>query len=72
MQLGTAETVGLDWKKIQEYVEQVNAVTAEQVRAAARKYLVDDHLTIAYLEPLPLPEGAPAPAEIANGGGHVR
>jgi zinc protease len=26
-------------------------VTAEQVRDVARKYLVDDHLSIAYLEP---------------------
>lgn len=72
MQLGTAETVGLGWKKIQEYVDKVNAVTAEQVQTAARKYLTDDHLTIAHLEPLPLPEGAPAPEETAHGGGHVR
>lgn len=72
MQLGTSETVGLGWKKIQEYVEKVNAVTVEQVQAVARKYLIDDHLTIAHLEPLPLPEGAPAPEEAANGGGHVR
>jgi len=72
MQLGTAETVGLNWKKIQEYVDRVNAITPEQVQAAARKYLTDDRLTIAHLEPLPLPEGAPAPEETANGGGHVR
>ncbi len=72
MQLGTAETVGLNWKKLQEYVERVNAVTAEQVQAVARKYLVDEHLTVAHLDPLPLPEGAPAPEAAAMGGGHVR
>jgi len=72
MQLGTAETVGLNWKTIQEYVDRVNAVTADQVQAAARKYLTDERLTIAHLEPLPLPEGVPAPEETANGGGHVR
>ena len=72
MQIGTAETVGLSWKKVQEYVDKVNAVTAEQVQAAARNYLIDDHLTIAHLEPLPLPEGAPAPEDAAIGGGHVR
>ena len=73
MQIGTAETVGLDWRKVQEYVDRVNAVTAEQVQAVARKYLIDDHLTIAVLEPLPLPEGAPAPEDAAAvGGGHVR
>jgi zinc protease len=72
MQIGTAETVGLGWKKVGEYVDKVNAVTAEQVQAVARKYLVDDHLTIAHLEPLPLPEGMPAPEDVAIGGNHVR
>jgi zinc protease len=72
MQIGTAETVGLGWKKVGEYVDKVNAVTAEQVQAVARKYLVDDHLTIAHLEPLPLPEGMPAPEDAATGGNHVR
>jgi len=51
MQLGMMETVGLGWKKVDEYVDKVNQVTAEQVRDVARKYLVDDRLTIAYLEP---------------------
>lgn len=72
MQIGTAETVGLGWKKVGEYVDKVNAVTAEEVQAVARKYLVDDHLTIAHLEPLPLPEGMPAPEDAATGGNHVR
>jgi zinc protease len=72
MQLGTAETVGLGWRKVGEYVDKVNAVTAEQVQAVARKYLIDDRLTIGQLEPLPLPEGAPAPEDAPVGGGHVR
>jgi zinc protease len=72
MQLGTAETVGLGWKKVREYVDKVNAVTAEQVRNVAQKYLVDERLTIAHLDPLPLPEGAEAPEVAPVGGGHVR
>ena len=51
MQLGMLETVGLGWKKEGEYVAKINQVTAEQVRNVARKYLIDDHLNIAYLEP---------------------
>jgi len=51
MQLGTLETVGLGWQKADEYVPKINLVTAEQVRDVARKYLVEDHLSIAYLEP---------------------
>ena len=54
MQLGMLETVGLGWKVADEYVEKVNRVTAEQVRDVARKYLVEDKLSVAYLEPLPI------------------
>jgi zinc protease len=73
MQLGMTETVGLGWKTVQEYVDKVNAVTAEQVQKVARKYLIDDRLSVAYLEPLPMPEGAKAPEEAAPmGGDHVR
>jgi zinc protease len=51
MQMGILETVGIGWRKADEYVEKVNAVTAEQVQQVARKYLTDDHLSIAYLDP---------------------
>ena len=51
MELGTFETVGLGWQKAGEYVAKINQVTPEQVRAVAQKYLVEDHLNIAYLEP---------------------
>ena len=54
MQLGMLETVGLGWQKADEYVSKINQVTAEQVRDVARKYLIDDHLNVAYLEPLPI------------------
>jgi zinc protease len=51
MQLGSLETVGLPWQKADEYVSKVNAVTAEQVRDVAKKYLIEDHLTVGYLDP---------------------
>ncbi len=54
MQMGTLETVGLGWQRIDEYTDRVLAITAEQLQTVARKYLIDDHLTIAELEPLPL------------------
>lgn len=68
MQLGMLETVGLDWRLADSYVDRVRAVTAEQVQAVARKYLIPDHLTVAVLEPLPIDESHPAP--MTNGGGH--
>ena len=72
MQLGTSESVGLGWRKVSEYVDRVNAITAADVKAAAIKYLTDDHLTIGTLDPLPIPEGAKISDEGSMGGGHVR
>jgi zinc protease len=56
MQLGMLETVGLGWQKADEYVNKISKVTAEQVRDVARQFLVDNHLSIAYLEPQPINE----------------
>ncbi len=60
MQLGMLETVGVGWEKADEYVDKVNQVTAEQVRAVARKYLVEDRLSVAYLDPQPIKEHSQA------------
>ncbi|HEX7026598.1 MAG TPA: pitrilysin family protein [Gammaproteobacteria bacterium] len=51
MRLGVLETVGLGWRRLEEYIPGVQAVTAEQVQAVARKYLIDRHLTVAELVP---------------------
>lgn len=54
MQIGILETTGLGWQRLAEYPDKIRAVTAEQVQAVAKKYLVPSQLTIAYLDPLPL------------------
>jgi zinc protease len=54
MKLGSAETVGISWKTLDGYLEKISQVTPEQIQAVAKKYLIDDNLTIAVLEPLPL------------------
>ena len=54
MQLGMLETVGIGWEKVDEYVDKVNQVTAEQVRDVARKYLIEENLNIAVLDPQPI------------------
>ena len=71
MILGMLETIGLSWQLADTYVDRIKAVTAEQVRAVARKYLVEDGLTIAELEPQPLEPGVRKPAS-GGGFGHVR
>jgi len=63
MELGMLETVGIGWQKADEYVGKINQVTAEQVREVARKYLIDDYLTIAYLDPQPITQ-SPKPAKM--------
>jgi zinc protease len=70
MQIGTLETNGLSWKLADEYLERVSAVTPEQIQTVAQKYLVDDRLTVAVLEPLPIEKTA-MPMH-RSGGAHVR
>jgi len=52
--LGSLETVGLGHEYIDEYLPGVLAVTAEQIQKVAKKYLIEDHLTVGELIPLPL------------------
>ncbi|MFT7235667.1 MAG: zinc protease [Methylophagaceae bacterium] len=68
MQIGILETVGLDWRLSDDYVKNIQAVTAEQVQAVARKYFIDKTLTVAELVPQPL-DSKPR-AKPASGGRH--
>ncbi len=73
MQIGLLETVGLGWRRLDEYVDRIRRVSAEQVRQVARKYLIPERLTVAHLLPLPIEAGRrSAVPEIAPGGEHVR
>ena len=59
MQIGETETAGLGHRSIETRIEKLKAVTVEQVRDAAKKYLLDDTLTVATLDPQPLDEQKP-------------
>ncbi len=64
MQIGNVETIGFPWKILEDYPNKLRAVTAEQVQAVARKYLLKDNLTVATLDPQPIdpnakPQGKP-------------
>jgi zinc protease len=72
MQIGLLETIGLDWRLADAYVERLQAITAEQVQAVARKYLTDDSLTVARLDPQPLDEGAKKRTAAVGGRHDVR
>jgi zinc protease len=49
--IGTLESVGLDWRLNDKYVQNIKAVTPEQVRLVAAKYLLPERLTVAKLLP---------------------
>ena len=53
------ETVGLDWHLADAYVDRIRAITPEQVQKVAQKYLTDDHLTVAVLQPQPMDSRQP-------------
>jgi len=69
MQIGMLETIGMDWRLTDEYVDNVQAVTAQQVQAVAIKYFINKGLTVAELIPQPL-AGSPSPR--TAGGRHGR
>ncbi len=69
-QIGSMEVIGFSHRDLDLFIEKLQQVTADQVRDVARKYLVDDQLTVAYLDPQPL-SGTPArtapPAGVRHG-----
>jgi zinc protease len=70
MEIGMLETIGLDHRMLDKEINKLRAVTPEQVRYVARKYLVDDNLTVATLAPQT--DGKPAaavPAAVGTGHG---
>jgi zinc protease len=68
MEIGQFETGGLSHKDLDRVLVGIKSVTAEQVRAVAKEYFVDDGLTAAVLEPQPLDQNKPRPA--ASGARH--
>ncbi|SNX27826.1 zinc protease [Polynucleobacter meluiroseus] len=51
MEIGTTEMSGFSWRDIDPILERMQTITPEQVQAVAKKYLVDDRLTIGVLDP---------------------
>ncbi len=51
MEIGSNEMAGFSWKDIDVMLEKMQTITPAQVQAVAKKYLVDEGLTIAVLDP---------------------
>ena len=59
-QIGSLETAGYSHRAIDLMLRKLQQVTAAQVREVANKYLIDDSLTVAVLDPQPLDKAKPA------------
>jgi zinc protease len=70
MEVGMLDTVGLPWQIKDDYVKNILAVTAQQVQQVANKYLTDERLTVAVLDPLPIENGAKVESAAGEGHGH--
>ena len=59
MLMGQAESVGAGWRRIDQFVERIRAVTAKDIQRVAKQYLTPDNRTVGILIPLPLPSPPP-------------
>jgi zinc protease len=66
MEIGRTEAAGRHWRDIDRMLDKIRSVTAEEVQAVAKKYFNDDALTVAVLDPQPLPAATPARAAPAG------
>lgn len=55
MLLGESETVGAGWRHVEQFLERIRRVTAEDVQRVARRYLVEEARTVGILIPTPPP-----------------
>ena len=62
MEIGALEVIGQSWHDIDPMLDKLRSVSAAEVQAAAKKYFGDDTLTVAVLDPQPLPDNPPPPA----------
>ena len=53
MLLGQAESVGAGWRRIDQFVERIRAITAKDIQRVAKQYLTHDNRTVGILVPLP-------------------
>jgi len=61
MLMGQAESVGAGWRRVDQFVDRIRAVTAKDIQRVAKQYLTQDNRTVGILIPLPPPPQDSAP-----------
>ncbi len=67
MQIGALDNAGLPPDSMQAQAKRLQEVTAAQVQEVARRYFVDDNLTVAVLDPQPIPDAARTRTRVTPG-----
>jgi len=52
IQIGSLESLNVTWKFYDFYLQELQKITPEDIKAVAKKYFIDKNLTVAYLKPL--------------------
>jgi zinc protease len=62
MLLGESETIGAGWRRVDQFLERTQAITAKDIQRVAKQYLTQDNRTVGILVPTPSkqPEFPPA------------
>jgi zinc protease len=72
MQIGKWESAGLGHGNQTMRIDKLRQVTADQVQAVARRYLTDERLSLARLDPQPIEASQTRPVANSTGDRHVR
>ena len=59
MEIGMSEMEGFSWRDLDKIIANVQKVSSKDIQGVIKKYLIDDHLTIATLDPQPVSDQAP-------------
>jgi len=67
MLLGQAESVGAGWRRVDQFLDRIRAVTPKDVQRVARQYLIEDARTVGTLIPVPAKQPDAPTAAVQQG-----
>lgn len=54
MEIGSSEMEGTSWKNLDRVLDNLQKVSSADIQAVIEKYLIDDRMTVAVLDPVPI------------------
>jgi zinc protease len=67
MLMGQSESIGAGWRRVDQFLERIRAVTAKDVQRVAKQYLSQDNRTVGILVPLPAKPPESTPVAVQEG-----